>query len=463
MKLFKNIFGTKPNEISKYEPNTLAEINQSPDERNRAADQNEAEKPAAKPKEQKNITKATVEKAKSVGQKTSDTNKSGNNSKSTIKIAGSDRIVYAVKNEAKSTDLPSPTNAPAAKKVSANSASKPAPKTDNKSTDKKSATKPTADKKNTANVKPATKTDVKNTASTKTIESKAPTKKADTSQQSDVKSATKKSVSDAKTSNVKIDKATKKAHKTSEIKDATKKTETVSKSSTKSSAKATTETKPVSKPTEKKSNETAKAATKNSEPVKKSTTTPKATEKTTITANKSTVAKSTSVAPKTEKKTDTKATDKVDTKANTNSNQSNGDEITEVKATRTGKFEIKKSKDGRYVFNLYASNNVIVATSQVYSSSTSALNGIKSVVTNANAPIEDQSLKNFESVTYPKWEIYRDKGDQYRFRLCASNGSCVCHSQGYTSKTNCKKGIESIIKFAGDAEITKSYLDKKEK
>lgn len=140
------------------------------------------------------------------------------------------------------------------------------------------------------------------------------------------------------------------------------------------------------------------------------------------------------------------------------------EEITVSKSAKTGKFEIKKSKDGRFVFNLYASNSVIVATSQVYSSSTSAMNGIKSVIANAaSSPIEDQTLKNVTTVPYPKWEIYLDKGDQYRFRLCASNGSCVCHSQGYTSKANCKKGIESIIKFANDAEITKAYLDKKEK
>lgn len=140
------------------------------------------------------------------------------------------------------------------------------------------------------------------------------------------------------------------------------------------------------------------------------------------------------------------------------------EKINESKVTRAGKFEIKKSKDGRFVFNLYASNNVIVATSQVYSSSTSAMNGIKSVIANAaSAQIEDQSLKKVTQVPFPKWEIYLDKGDQYRFRLCASNGSCVCHSQGYTSKANCKKGIESIIKFASDAEITKAYLDKKEK
>lgn len=130
----------------------------------------------------------------------------------------------------------------------------------------------------------------------------------------------------------------------------------------------------------------------------------------------------------------------------------------------TGRFEIKKAKDGRFVFNLYAANHVIVATSQVYSSSTSAVNGIQSVINNADkAPIEDQSLKSYETYGYPKWEIYVDKGGQYRFRLYAANGSCICHSQGYTSKTNCKNGIDSIIRSSRNAEIDKSYLKKEDK
>ena len=138
----------------------------------------------------------------------------------------------------------------------------------------------------------------------------------------------------------------------------------------------------------------------------------------------------------------------------------NAEEKPQVK-TAVGKFEIKKSKDSRFVFNLYAANKVIVATSQVYSSSTAALNGIKSVIENAEkAPIEDQTLRSYDTLSYPKWEIYLDKGNQYRFRLNASNGSCICHSQGYTSKASCKNGIESIRKTAKTAVIDKSYLNK---
>ena len=305
MKLFKNLFSTKPNEISKYEPNTLAEINESPDPRKTLADEKTEEK------QQKNIKEA----------------KKSNNTSQKNKI------------------------------TKPNSADK------------------TAAKKTTAEAKPTPK------------------------------STTKKAATEAKTT----------------------------------AKKTTAEAKPTAKPAAKKTATEAKTTAKKTTAEAKPTT--KAVSEKAVTEDKN--------VPFTNSIDNTPKDDVV--------------EVTEVKSTRTGKFEIKKSKDGRYVFNLYASNKVIVATSQVYSSSSSAMNGIKSVIANAaSAPVEDQTVKNFTSVPFPKWEIYRDKGDQYRFRLCASNGSCVCHSQGYTSKTNCKKGIESIIKFAGDAEITKAYINNKD-
>ena len=136
----------------------------------------------------------------------------------------------------------------------------------------------------------------------------------------------------------------------------------------------------------------------------------------------------------------------------------------EEKARVTGRFEIKKAKDGRFVFNLYAPNRVIVATSQVYSSSTAAVNGINSVIANAEkAPVEDWTLKKEpEVLKFPKWEMYIDKGGQYRFKLYAANGSCICHSQGYTAKANCKNGIDSIIRCSRNPEIDKSYLKKED-
>ena len=133
----------------------------------------------------------------------------------------------------------------------------------------------------------------------------------------------------------------------------------------------------------------------------------------------------------------------------------------ESKDKKTGRFEIKKAKDGRFVFNLYAPNHIIVATSQVYSSSSAAVNGIQSIIANAEkAPVEDNTLKNPTKQGFPKWEMYIDKGGEYRFRLYASNGNCVVHSQGYKQKSSCKNGIESIIRCSKNPEIDKTYLKK---
>jgi len=48
-----------------------------------------------------------------------------------------------------------------------------------------------------------------------------------------------------------------------------------------------------------------------------------------------------------------------------------------------GKFELWVDKGGDWRFNLKASNGQVIATSEGYSSKESALNGIRSVQTNA--------------------------------------------------------------------------------
>ena len=157
----------------------------------------------------------------------------------------------------------------------------------------------------------------------------------------------------------------------------------------------------------------------------------------------------------------TKATKATSTDDTVNDIESDG-VVEETVSIPGGTFEIKKAKDGRYVFNLYAANHVIVATSQVYSSSSNAMNGINSVMANApKAGIQDNTLKAAPTeLPCPKWEIYLDNGKKYRFRLIATNGSCVCHSQGYTTKANCKNGIESIIRSSQNATVDKAYLKK---
>ncbi|MEQ3655688.1 MAG: YegP family protein [Dokdonia sp.] len=49
-----------------------------------------------------------------------------------------------------------------------------------------------------------------------------------------------------------------------------------------------------------------------------------------------------------------------------------------------------------------------------------------------------------------KFEMYTDKGGQYRFRLKAGNGQVILASEGYTTKAACENGVASVRKNAAD-------------
>ena len=118
-----------------------------------------------------------------------------------------------------------------------------------------------------------------------------------------------------------------------------------------------------------------------------------------------------------------------------------------------GKFVIKSS-DAGCRFNLVAGNGQVIGTSQIYKSVDACKNGIESVKTNASAAgIEDQTKEGFKKLVNPKFEVYKDKGGEFRFRLTAKNGQNILASEGYTQLTGCMNGIESIKANAPNAEI----------
>lgn len=61
------------------------------------------------------------------------------------------------------------------------------------------------------------------------------------------------------------------------------------------------------------------------------------------------------------------------------------------------------------------------------------------------------------------FEIYQDKAGEYRFRLKAKNGQNILASQGYSQKSSCQNGIESVKKNSQDEsmfELKQSGNDK---
>ena len=127
-----------------------------------------------------------------------------------------------------------------------------------------------------------------------------------------------------------------------------------------------------------------------------------------------------------------------------------------------GKFIMKTGATGAR-FNLLAGNGQVIAVSQQYKSEDACLTGIESVRVSCTGSVEDQTVENFEVLSYPKFEVYLDKGGEYRFRLKASNGQIVATGEGYKQLSGCLSGIESVKSNAPDAELVKEELPAIEK
>jgi len=60
-----------------------------------------------------------------------------------------------------------------------------------------------------------------------------------------------------------------------------------------------------------------------------------------------------------------------------------------------------------------------------------------------------------------KFEVYKDKSGEFRFRFKASNGETMFTSEGYKAKASAVSAIESIKKnAAGAADVDLTVEDK---
>jgi len=124
-----------------------------------------------------------------------------------------------------------------------------------------------------------------------------------------------------------------------------------------------------------------------------------------------------------------------------------------------GKFVIKKTDKGNFVYKLFSANKRVVAIgAEPYTGLPAAKAGINSVIKNAeSAPIEDQTLKKVTEQKCPKWIVFMDKKEEFRLRLIASNGNIVATTNdGYTTKAAAIEGIKAIGRAAKGAFIVRN-------
>lgn len=100
----------------------------------------------------------------------------------------------------------------------------------------------------------------------------------------------------------------------------------------------------------------------------------------------------------------------------------------------SAKYEIKKSANGKFMFNLKAGNGEVILTSQMYEAKAGATQGIESA--RVNGPLDER----YERKTSSKGEPF--------FNLKAANGQVIGHSEMYSSTSSMEGGIASVKKNA---------------
>ncbi len=104
-----------------------------------------------------------------------------------------------------------------------------------------------------------------------------------------------------------------------------------------------------------------------------------------------------------------------------------------------GKFEIKKTNNGQYMFSLKAGNGQVILISEQYKRKASAENGIESV--------RKSAVDDF------RFERKSAKSGQPFFVLKAVNGQVVGRSEMYNSGAAMENGIQSVMRNAIGATV----------
>ncbi|NLV04875.1 DUF1508 domain-containing protein [Haloarcula rubripromontorii] len=132
-------------------------------------------------------------------------------------------------------------------------------------------------------------------------------------------------------------------------------------------------------------------------------------------------------------------------------------------------FELYEDAAGKYRWRLrHRNSNVIADSAQGYSSRQKAMQGLRSVQSNAAGgavvffedATEDDTAEDVPVVPAPEsdatFELFEDSAGEFRWRLRHDNGNIIADSgEGYASKSNVRRALESVRAYVPGAAYLK--------
>lgn len=122
------------------------------------------------------------------------------------------------------------------------------------------------------------------------------------------------------------------------------------------------------------------------------------------------------------------------------------------------KFQIYEDKAGKFRFRLRAPNNKIVTVGEAYETKAGCMKGVNAVKKYCGSEVEDLT-KSEVGKPVPKFQVFKDRNERFRFHLLAPNYEIIAVSEAYESYTGCINGIEAVGNYCG-AEIEDMTIEK---
>lgn len=114
---------------------------------------------------------------------------------------------------------------------------------------------------------------------------------------------------------------------------------------------------------------------------------------------------------------------------------------------------VKKYIQEQHCFDLLAADGLVLCRSEAYAVEESCMAAIAQIREVCSAPVEDQTLSDYEQLACPKYEMFRNLAGQYSFLLKDSSGTVLARGPVFLAGYTCRRGIAQVAEYAADAEI----------
>lgn len=111
---------------------------------------------------------------------------------------------------------------------------------------------------------------------------------------------------------------------------------------------------------------------------------------------------------------------------------------------KVGKWTVETRGGNEYVAKLTASNGEVMLASESYSTENGARSGIATII---------------KTVSNGKFVIYRDKNDNYYFKLKTAANRLICVGGIYKAKDQCERAVESVKRIAPAAVVYDTLVE----